>query len=139
MWGKRLTEALDKREAETGGPGHVIEAPGLIRRGGWAPGSSASPPPAPGVAPGPYVGIEIPERWGIHAAFVPSAPVAAAALALALMLPETRPAGLQPPGRLSLRGLFSRGALYPSALLLTLYFGYGGILSFLPPVARRGG
>ena len=92
-----------------------------------------------GLAIGPYVGIEISERWGIHAAFVTSAAVAAAALALALMLPETRPAGLQPPGRLSLRGLFSRGALYPSALLLTLYFGYGGILSFVPLVARREG
>ncbi len=88
---------------------------------------------------GPYLGIEISERWSIHAAFATSAAVAAAAVGLALLLPETRPAGLPPPERLSPRSLFSRGALVPATLLLSLYFGYGGLLSFVPLFARREG
>jgi MFS family permease len=92
-----------------------------------------------GLAAAPYVGIEISERWGAHWTFVTSAAVATVALLLALSLPETRPAGARPQGQLSPAAFFSRGALYPSALLLSLLFTYGGIITFLPLFAQRRG
>ena len=92
-----------------------------------------------GLAAAPYVGIEISGRWGANWTFLASAAIASVALLLALSLPETRPAEARPSEQLSLASLFSRGALYPSTLLLFLLFTYGGIITFLPLFAQRRG
>ncbi|HBH00854.1 MAG TPA: MFS transporter [Candidatus Rokubacteria bacterium] len=90
-----------------------------------------------GSAIGPWLGIELYRGLGPAPMFLVSAAIAACAVALAWTLPETRPA----PGRAGAwrRGLFSRAALYPAALILGLYVGFGALVSFLPLYAERRG
>jgi len=90
-----------------------------------------------GNAIGPWLGVELYRGLGPAATFLVSAAIAALAVALALALPETRPgAG----GGVAWRaGLFNRAALYPSALILGLYVGFGAIVSFVPLYAERRG
>lgn len=94
-----------------------------------------------GLAVGPFVGIELIRRLGFPMTFVVSTGLATSAAILAWWLPETRP-----PSELadrtrpaSLRRWFSSGAIYPSLLLLALFFSYGGLMSFLPLVVTREG
>lgn len=102
---------------------------------------------AVGLAGGPYLGIELVRRAGFRSTFLLAALLEALALALAWTLPETRPvaaaprlggagvpAAAPPPGGLA--RWFSAGAAYPSLLLLSLYFSFGGLVSFLPLFAR---
>ncbi|OGL29511.1 MAG: hypothetical protein A3G44_07895 [Candidatus Rokubacteria bacterium RIFCSPLOWO2_12_FULL_73_47] len=90
-----------------------------------------------GSAIGPWLGVELYRRLGPEATFLASAAIAAGAVALAWALPETRPA----PRRAGAwrAGLFSRAALYPAALVLGLYLGFGALVSFLPLYAERHG
>ena len=90
-----------------------------------------------GNAVGPWLGIELYRRIGPEPTFLVSAAIAACAVALAWALPETRPT----PRRAGAwrAGLFSRAALYPSALILGLYVGFGALVSFLPLYAERRG
>ena len=92
-----------------------------------------------GLAFAPYAAIEIFERWGPHAVFALSAAVGLAALGLAWGIPETRPPELPAPPPFSLSGLFSRGALYPSLVLFTLFVSWGGVMSFVALFARETG
>jgi MFS family permease len=105
-----------------------------------------------GLAVGPYLGIELTERAGFPVTFAVSAALALAAFGVAWALPETRPVpaagpdpadATAPPARpeglarsLATR-VFSPEAVYPSLLLLALYFSYGGLVSFLPLFAER--
>src|SRR3990167_7042271 len=90
-----------------------------------------------GAAIGPCLGVELYRRLGPVATFLASAAIAAGAVALAWALQETRPA----PRRAGAwrAGLFSRAALYPAALVLGLYLGFGALVSFLPLYAARHG
>lgn len=101
-----------------------------------------------GIAVGPYLGVELMRAFGYATAFAVSAGVAVIGFLIARTLPETRPRGAGndapgPPGarwgRRPLQaaaGLFSPRAVYPSLLLLALYFGFGGVIAFLPLFAR---
>jgi len=91
-----------------------------------------------GLAFAPYVGIELVRRAGFGVAFFVSAAFAGVAIALAWLLPETRPAATrarQVP--FSPRQLFSSRALYPAVMVVALYSTFGGIVSFLPLFAER--
>lgn len=90
-----------------------------------------------GSAVGPWLGIELYRRLGPEPTFLASAAVAAGALGLAWLLPETRPASIATAGRRA--GFLSRAALYPSALVLGLYVGFGALVSFLPLFAEQRG
>lgn len=90
-----------------------------------------------GIMIGPYVGIELYHRLGSSPTFAVAAALAAASVIVAATLPETRPPATGPTPRP--RGMFSVAALYPSALFLAFYFGYGGVASFLPVFAEREG
>jgi MFS family permease len=94
-----------------------------------------------GMAVGPYLGVAMVQAWGFTPTFLAAAAVALLALAVGWRLPETRPPGLPPPGglRFSPGRLFSPQAAYPSLVLLALFFGYGGVVSFLPLFAERRG
>lgn len=103
--------------------------------------------PAVGLAVGPYLGAGLVGALGFVPTFVVATAIEGVALALAWMLPETRPstpegapaAPLPARGRLArfARRWFSPAALYPAALLLALYLSYGGVVSFLPLFAER--
>lgn len=102
-----------------------------------------------GMAFGPYVGIEVLRRWGFPAIFGLSAAGAMLSVLLAWTLPETRPApgpAARPSPAAGHRSAASRGplarvfsvpAIYPSLLLLALYFAFGGIVSFMPLFTER--
>jgi MFS family permease len=98
-----------------------------------------------GLAVGPYMGVELVRAWGFRATFLLAAGVAAQGAGEAGRLPETRPAAADPgaaasrPGLLSPARWFSRRALYPAALLLALFFPYGGVVGLLPLFAARAG
>ena len=87
-----------------------------------------------GIMLGPYAGIELYERFGSTTTFLVAASLAAGSVAVATTLPETRP-----PSAHAARpsGMLSAAALYPSALYLAFFFGYGGVVSFLPLFAER--
>ncbi len=87
-----------------------------------------------GIMLGPYAGIELYERFGSTTTFLVATSLAAGSVAVAATLPETRP-----PSTHAARpsGMLSAAALYPSALYLAFFFGYGGVVSFLPLFAER--
>jgi MFS family permease len=104
------------------------------------------------LAVGPYAGGEFVRRLGFGPTFFAATAIEAVALALAWALPETRPAASPPRAPLApLRGApaarsalarfwrrwFSTAAVYPSALVLTLYVSYGGLAALLPLFAER--
>ena len=102
------------------------------------------------LAVGPYAGGEFVRRLGFGSTFLVATAIEAVALALAWTLPETRPAAglarasLAPPdgapgGALARfwRRWFSTAAVYPSALVLSLYVSYGGLAALLPLFAER--
>ena len=102
------------------------------------------------LAVGPYAGGEFVRRLGFGPTFLVATAIEAVALALAWTLPETRPAtGLAraasappagaPGGALARfwRRWFSTAAVYPSALVLSLYVSYGGLAALLPLFAER--
>jgi MFS family permease len=106
--------------------------------------------PAVALAVGPYAGGEFVRRLGFGSTFLVATAIEAVALALAWTLPETRPAAglarasLAPPagapgGALARfwRRWFSTAAVYPSALVLSLYVSYGGLAALLPLFAER--
>ena len=88
---------------------------------------------------GPAGGLAVVARTGYTTLFVLAAGAAALGLVCIWLLPPPtrKPA---PPARLPrLEDVFSRAALLPSAILLFLYFPYGGVLSFIPIVATQRG
>jgi MFS family permease len=102
-----------------------------------------------GLAVAPFLGVELSRRAGFTATFLTAAALATAAVGLAWVLPETRPPAGAPASLLRPLGaeaataagwmtrLFSRGAVYPSLLLLALFVSYGGVMSFVPLFAER--
>jgi MFS family permease len=105
------------------------------------------------LAVGPFAGGELVHRIGFVPTFLVATAIEVAALTLAWTLPETRPAAGLPqvrveaapgpmaaaPGPLARfwRRWFSTAAVYPSALVLTLYVSYGGLAALLPLFAER--
>ncbi len=89
-----------------------------------------------GLAIGPLAGVELYQRLGSTATFGVAATLAAVSVLVAATLPETRPALSVPAAG---AGVFSAAALYPSALFLAFYLGYGGVAAFLPLFAEREG
>jgi MFS family permease len=98
---------------------------------------------------GPFAGGELVRAVGFTRTFLISTAIGVAALALASVLPETRPvtrAARRVPEGVAVpasalarfgRRWFSRAAVYPSGLAMSLYLSYGGLATLLPLFAER--
>jgi MFS family permease len=105
------------------------------------------------LAVGPFAGGELVRRVGFVPTFLAATGIEVLALGLAWTLPETRPAAAREGGVTALpatprvagtlarfwRRWFSTAAVYPSALVLSLYVSYGGLAALLPLFAERRG
>ncbi len=91
-----------------------------------------------GMAVGPVAGMALVEVFSFQAMCAAAGATALVSCLLAWRVPETgkRMPVLLPP--ISLDGLFSRRAMFPSVVLFTLFISYGGIMTFFPLLARQG-
>jgi predicted MFS family arabinose efflux permease len=87
-----------------------------------------------GIGVGPLLGELAIDRFGFTAAWTLAAAAGLAAVAVALRVPETRPAdhAQEPAGRAAGRRLVHRAGLRPGLILLTGILGMAGFLAFVP-------
>jgi predicted MFS family arabinose efflux permease len=89
------------------------------------------------MAVGPVLGMALANGFSFSIMCFVAAAFALASLVWAWHLPETGKRVAAPPPPLTVDGLFSRRAMLPSAVLLCLFLGYGGIMAFFPLLARE--
>jgi predicted MFS family arabinose efflux permease len=90
------------------------------------------------MAVGPAAGMALVDVFSFRDLCLASAATALLSLLLAWRVPETGKRLPVPLPPLSLDGLFSRRAIFPSVVLFCLFISYGGIFTFFPLLARQG-
>jgi len=90
------------------------------------------------MAVGPAAGMALVAAFSFQDMCLASAATALLSLLLAWRVPETGKRMPVPLPPLSLDGLFSRRAIFPSVVLFCLFISYGGIFTFFPLLARQG-
>jgi len=90
------------------------------------------------MAVGPAAGMALVAAFSFRDMCLASAATALLSLLLAWRVPETGKRMPVPLPPLSLDGLFSRRAIFPSVVLFCLFISYGGIFTFFPLLARQG-
>ena len=90
------------------------------------------------MAVGPAAGMALVAAFSFRDMCLASAATALLSLLLAWRVPETGKRMPVPLPPLSLDGLFSRRAIFPSVVLFCLFIIYGGIFTFFPLLARQG-
>jgi MFS family permease len=92
-----------------------------------------------GFALGPVLGMTVVNATSFPVMCVWAGGLALGSLACAWRLPETGTRVAVAPPPLTLDGLFSRQAMRPSLILFCLFVSYGGIMTFVPLLAREAG
>jgi MFS family permease len=87
-----------------------------------------------GMGLGPVMGDVLLNSLSFDAVWIACAGLSVAAVAVALVLPETRPATVEEPRRAS---WFNRAALLPGLVLICEVFGFAALLAFTPLYAKE--
>jgi MFS family permease len=90
------------------------------------------------MAAAPLLGVALLQAFSFEVMCLASAAIALAALLLAWRVPETGKRVAAPLPALTVDGLLSRRAMWPSLVLYSLFISYGGIMTFFPLLAREG-
>ena len=90
------------------------------------------------MAAGPLLGVALAQAFSFEVMCLASAAIALVSLLLAWRVPETGKRVAAPLPPLTVDGLFSRRAMFPSLVLYCLFISYGGIMTFFPLLAREG-
>lgn len=85
-----------------------------------------------GIGAGPFIGEAVIDRWGFDAAWWTAIGLAAVAVALAMWLPSMTPDASE----VERHRLVHRAGLLPGVVLMTIIWGMGGFLAFVPLYAR---
>lgn len=90
------------------------------------------------MAAGPLLGVALAQAFSFEVMCLAAAAIALVSLLLAWRVPETGKRVAAPLPPLTVEGLFSRRAMFPSLVLYSLFISYGGIMTFFPLLARQG-
>ncbi len=92
-----------------------------------------------GLVIGPAAGTAVASRMGFPVLFLAAAATASMGLVCLLLLPRIGGAPSKSGRRPRLQDFFSRAAVLPSVLLMTLFIPYGALVAFIPIIATHRG